>query len=238
MQTIHSFGDTKTGEFGLASARVEHLLVREISHRVNNELTSVIAFAVSIACRSDSHEVKSALAEVTDVLHRYAGVHRALEMPSHDEEIDASEYMRTLCHSLKRALLDHRGIELVFASRSFKLHAEQCWKLGLIVSELITNSARHAFGNQVGTILVTLHASDSLAECGVRDNGLTGSARKAGQGLKIIDALARDLDGTITHEFGAEGATSILAFPIHNDALIIDGKATVLGSVCRSISRS
>jgi hypothetical protein len=64
MQTIHSFGDSKSGEFGLASARVGHLLVREISHRVNNELTSVIAFAVSIACRwtlmkSSRHSPKS-----------------------------------------------------------------------------------------------------------------------------------------------------------------------------------
>ena len=229
MQTIYSSGDTKIGDFGLAPVRVEHLLVQELSHRVNNELTSVIGVAVSIARRSESHEVKSALAEVTDVLHRYAVVHRALQMPSDNEEIDASEYLGTLCHSLKRALLDPQGIELVLASQSFKLHSEQCWKLGLIVSELITNSARHAFGNRVGTILVTLRASDSLAECGVRDDGSARSAPKVGRGIKIIDALARDLGGTITHEFGAEGATSILAFPIHSDALLIEGKATRLG---------
>lgn len=233
MQTIHSSADTKIDEYGLAPTRVEHLLVQEISHRVNNELTSIIGFAVSIAGRSKSHEVKSALTEVTDVLYRYAGVHRALQMPSHNEEIDASEYVGTLCHSLKRALLDPRGIEFVLASRSFKLRSQRCWKLGLIVSELITNSARHAFGNQVGTIMVTLDASDSLAECGVRDNGLAQSAPKIGQGLKIIDALARDLGGTITHEFAAEGATSILAFPIDNDAPFIDVKATRLGSARR-----
>lgn len=231
MQTILSSADTKIDEFGLAPVCVEHLLVREISHRVNNEFTSVIGFAVSIAAHSKSDEVKSALAEVTDALHRYAGVHRALQMPSRSEEIDASEYVAALCHSLKRARLDPRGIELVLASRPFKLRSEQCWKLGLIVSELITNSVRHAFGNQAGTILVTFHASDSMAECSVRDNGVTRSPRESGQGLTIIDALARDLGGTITHEFGAKGATSVLAFPIHNDALLIDVKATRLGTV-------
>ena len=104
MQTIHSAGDAlKAVDFGPVSASLDHLLVEEFSHRVNNEFTSVIGFAVSIAGRSTSHEVKSALAEVTDVLHRYAGVHRALQMPSHSEEIDASEYVGALCHSLKRA---------------------------------------------------------------------------------------------------------------------------------------
>jgi two-component sensor histidine kinase len=229
MQTIHSLGDTKIGECSLAPTSVEHLLVQEISHRVNNELTSVIGFAASIAGRSKSHEVKTALTEIADVLHHYAGVHRALQMPSHSEEIDACEYIAALCHSLRRARLDPRGIELVLASRSFKLRSEQCWKLGLIVSELITNSARHAFGSHVGKILVTLRASESLAECGIRDNGLAQNAHKVGRGLRIVDALARDLGGTIAHEFGPEGATSILAFPIHDDALVIDGKSTRLG---------
>ena len=161
---------------------------------------------------------------MTDVLHRYAGVHRALQMPSHSQEIDAPEYLSTLCHSLKRARLDPQGIELELASRPFKLRSDQCWKLGLIVSELITNSARHAFGDRDGTIQVELSASGSRAQCYIRDNGVARSPRRVGQGLKIVDALARELGGTIDHEFGAEGATSVLTFPTHNDALLIDDK--------------
>ena len=55
-----------------------------------------------------------------------------------------------------------QGIELELASRPLKLRSERCWKLGLIVSELITNSARHAFGDRGGTIQVELSASGSL----------------------------------------------------------------------------
>lgn len=226
MQTIHCPNDAvKVAGFGLATASVDHLLVRELSHRVNNELTSVIGFAVSIAGRSTSYEVKSALAEVTDVLHRYAGVHRALQMPSQSQAIDASEYLSTLCHSLKRARLEPQGIELELASRPFKLRSDQCWKLGLIVSELITNSARHAFGNRGGTIKVELSAAGSLAQCYVRDNGVARSPRRLGQGLKIVDALARELGGAVDHEFGIDGATSAITFPINSDALLIDDKA-------------
>ena len=223
MQTIQSTGVAlKVADFSHPPASVEHLLLREFSHRVNNELTSVVGFAVSIAGRSTSHEVKSALAAVTDVLHRYSEVHRALQMPSYSTEIDAPEYVSALCHSLKRARLDSRGIELELATRPLKLRSEQCWKLGLIVSELITNSARHAFGDHGGTIQVELSASGSFAQCYVRDNGAARSPRRVGQGLMIVDALARELGGAIDHEFGAEGATSALTFPIHNDALLID----------------
>jgi two-component sensor histidine kinase len=225
-QTIQPTRDAlKVADFSHTTASAEHLLLREFIHRVNNELTSVIGFAVSIAGRSTSYEVKSAIAEVTDVLHRYAGVHRALQMPSHGKEIDAPEYVSALCHSLKRARLDPQGIELELASRPFMLRSDQCWRLGLIVSELIADSARHAFGNRGGTIKVELSASDSLAQCYVGDNGGARSPRRVGHGLKIVDALARELGGAIDYEFGTDGASSAITFPIHNDALLIDDKA-------------
>jgi two-component sensor histidine kinase len=46
---------------------------------------------------------------------------------------------------------------------------ERCWRLGLIVSELITNAERHAFRNAGGCIRVKLLPSQSFAECRVTD---------------------------------------------------------------------
>ncbi|WP_424631791.1 sensor histidine kinase [Bradyrhizobium sp. SYSU BS000235] len=227
MQTIHSpRGAQTSADFSLASASIEHLLVREFTHRVNNEFTSVIGLAGSIANRSTSHEVKSAIAQLTTVLHCFAEVHRALQMPSHSLEIDASAYVSALCHSLKRARLDPQGIELVLVSRPFKLSSERCWKLGLIISELITNSARHAFGNRGGRIEVLLSASDSSMECCVRDSGSVRRPCRIGHGLKIIDALAQELGGSVSHKFGPEGATSLLRFPVQGEAPFIDASAT------------
>jgi two-component sensor histidine kinase len=50
----------------------ENLLLRELTHRVNNEFASVIGFVSLISSRSKSHEVKGALAAVADRLNRYA----------------------------------------------------------------------------------------------------------------------------------------------------------------------
>ncbi|UFW85055.1 sensor histidine kinase [Bradyrhizobium barranii] len=231
MQTNHSSSNAqKIVDLRLEPVSVDHLLIQELSHRVKNELTSVIGLAVSIARRSTSHEVKSALAKVSNTLHCYAVAHRALQMPLHCTEIEASEYVTALCHSLSCARLDPQGIELVLALRPFKLRSERCWKLGLILSELITNSARHAFGNRGGIIEVTLRTSGLLAECCVKDNGSAQSPHGIGQGLKIVAALAKELGGAMSHEFGPEGTTSTVTFPIHNDELAIDAKAIRPGS--------
>jgi len=199
---------------GVSLANSDYLLVRELTHRINNEFTSVIGHASILAARSDSDEVKKALARVTQLLHHCADVHRALETPTHSTIIDLSSYIRTLCQSISRARLDDRGIELVVVEHPVRMRSERCWLLGMIVSELITNSARHAFSGRGGQIQVKLSGSGPYVQCCVMDNGSSRSSGTPGQGLKIVDALVKELDGEIVHRFGAEGALSILIFPL------------------------
>jgi len=195
----------------------DHLLVRELAHRINNEFASVIGLVSLLAARSTSKDVKDALSGVTDLLHNYAGGHRALAMPTYSTLIDASDYIRALCQSIRRAKLDRRDIELVLVEHPLQMRSERCWKLGMIVSELITNSVRHAFDGRAGTIRVELSGSGPFAQCCVTDNGASRGSHRPGQGLKIVEALARELNGEIVHRFGSEGALSILIFPISGD---------------------
>jgi two-component sensor histidine kinase len=191
----------------------DHLLVRELTHRVNNEFASVIGLVSLIAARSANDDIKQALVGVTNLLHNYAGVHRALQMPTYGTVINASDYIRALCQSIKRARLDHRGIELVLVEHPLHMHSERSWKLGMIVSELITNSARHAFASNEGTIRIELSASGPFVQCCVMDNGSSQGSNRPGDGLKIVDGLAKELNGEIFHRFGPDGALSVLRFP-------------------------
>jgi two-component sensor histidine kinase len=149
------------------------LLLREFSHRINNEFTSAIG-VISIAARSANDEAKVALAAVEDRLQNYALVHHALRMPEHTTRIDAAACLRQLCRAISRSKLESKGIELRFVERTFQMNSERCWRLGLIVSELITNSERHAFGNGGGSTRVELLPSLSFVECRVTGSG-TGS---------------------------------------------------------------
>ena len=108
---------------GQSRVTAEYRLVSELADRLNNEYASLIGFTSGIAALSSAGEVKAALCEVTNLLHNYAGVHWALQMPTYSTTIDASS-IRTLCQSLKRARLGRRGIELVLAESPFQF----CWK--------------------------------------------------------------------------------------------------------------
>jgi two-component sensor histidine kinase len=189
------------------------MLLREFSHRINNEFASAIGLISIAATRSANNEAKAALVAVQDQLQNYAQVHHALQMPEHRSCIDAAAYLRQLCRAIHRSKLDSRGIELLLVERTFQMDSERCWRLGLIVSELITNAARHAFRNGGGLIRVELMPSTSFVECRVIDNGAGEANISPGGGLKIIAALAEGLGGTIDQHFGPQGSTSVLIFP-------------------------
>ncbi len=191
----------------------DRLLLREFSHRINNELASAIGAISLAAARSGSGEVKSTLGAVEDQLRNYVQVHRALQMPEHNIDVDAAAYLRRLCQAISRAKLDSKGIGLVLAEHKFLMDSDRCWQLGLIVSELVMNSARHAFHDGGGSIRVELSPVNSFIRCQVADDGAGQATGRPGRGLEIVDALANSLGGKIAWHFGPIGARSVLIFP-------------------------
>ena len=191
-----------------------NLLLREFSHRINNEFASAIAIVSIASARTDSDVAKTALNSVRDRLHSYALVHRALAMPQWNEQIDATEWISRLCQAMSEARLSAEGIQLTFVEHPFELEAERCWQMALVVSELITNAARHAFHRKGGAIRVEIFHSGAFIQCSVSDNGCAAAVHQPGCGSKIIRALAESLGGTIEHRFEQTGTTATLTFPV------------------------
>jgi two-component sensor histidine kinase len=191
----------------------QQVLLHELDHRINNEFASAIS-AVSLAvARTKSGEVKRALRAVADLLHHYADVHRALRMPEHDTLVDAAAYVRQLCISISRSKLDCREIRLVLAAQPLWLESDRCWRLGMIMHELIDNAARHAFARGRGTIRVELACAGAFVECRVLDDGSAAASVQPGRGLKIINELTNGLGGRFEQSFGSRGSMSVVAFP-------------------------
>ena len=82
------------------------------------------------------------------------------------------------------------------------MNAERCWRLGVIISELITNAARRAFGNSGGKIRVELFQCGSFVNCRVADDGTAPEKDRHGLGFAIVEKLTASLDGTINQHFG------------------------------------
>ncbi len=215
-ETRHHSGAHRSIDLGAYNEPVpgEYLLLRELMHRMNNELAATIGFASLSAARSSNDDVKVALAGVIQQVTDSARVYRALQMPVEDGWIDAAAYLRELCQSISRAKLQHRGIELVLIECPLRLNASRCWRLGMIVSELIANASRHAFRDSGGRIQVELIDRETSVECIVTDDGSGSENIKPGQGMKIIRSLVAELRGMINHRSGTKGTTAILAFPL------------------------
>lgn len=191
------------------------LLLDEFEHRTSNELASAIGIVTAAAARSSATEVKVALGRVLERLENWARLQAALQIPDYDTLIDASVYLRQLCAALAHSPLNWQGIELTVQASPTQLHAVQCWQMGLIVAELVTNSARHAFCGTGGLIRVELTSWAAAVECCVEDNGSALADVRPGRGLKIVAALTEKLRGTMDQRFSPRGTRSTLSFPRH-----------------------
>jgi len=191
----------------------ENLLMRELTHRIANDWASAIC-AVSVAARTaDNPHVKTALGNVAKQLYLHAELLRVLRMPEPDATVDAAEYLHRLCHSISHAKRDWMNIRLILAVDPLPMSAERCWRLGMIVYELVTNSVRHAFGNRDGGVIrLDLCRADPLGVCQVSDDGSSRPNVPPGDGLKIVHALVASLDGQLKQEFGPLGSTTMFQF--------------------------
>ena len=191
------------------------LLLRELNHRINNEFTSAICTVSAKAVMAGDGAVKAALLDIVDVLHGYADVHRALHMPDCGRLTDVARYLQQLCLSIAKSRLDRMAIRVLFSADDLQLEGERCWKLGLIVSELLTNVARHAqFDDRHPAARVELRLAGSIVKCMVSDNGWAPEPVRRGRGLVIVGDLVSSLGGRVHTSCTAEGCSFLLTFPM------------------------
>src|SRR5271168_2962106 len=136
-------------------------------------------------------------------------------MPDQGCLTDAARYLQQLCFSVTKYRLDRLAIRAVFSADDLQLEGERCWKLGLIVSELLTNVARHAqFDARHPESRVELMLAGNVVKCKVSDNGLAPEPIRRGRGLAIISDLASSLGGRVHTSCAAEGSYFLLTFPL------------------------
>jgi two-component sensor histidine kinase len=191
----------------------ERILVRELTHRINNQLTSAINVVTAAAVRTDHLEAKAALGNVVELLQEQANVHRVLAIPEDDALVDAAQYLRRLCLTITRSSLEPIGIHFSFHADTLPLEAERCWRLGMAVHELVTNSARHAcFDARAGEIKIKLSLRDQVVNCIIADNGSLSGRLKPARGLGIVRDLIESLGGRLEYGFGPEYSSFLLVF--------------------------
>lgn len=210
-----------------AALRSRETLLRELNHRVKNNLAVVISLLQLEASRSNSIEVMMSLTESAQRVRAIALVHELLSCSSDFSCIDAREHLRRLIEQLKATCLvdEVPTIELDVREndKPVWLDIEQAVPLSLAAQELLSNALRHAFEPSRGfrgsaQIRVSLRRwSDrdkrlERARLLVSDNGVGVDASvddglSKSLGLRLVKRLARQLGGLLRVERASPNGT-------------------------------
>jgi two-component sensor histidine kinase len=147
-------------------------------------------------------------------------IHERLNGDGEPDRLDFREYASTLARDLFQSYgVDSERIRLRFELEPVSLGLNQAIPCGLILNELLTNSLKHAFPNErAGEILVKLHwREDEPVKLVVADDGVGlpedfDWKESQSLGLRIMNILGRQLDGTVQRESGP-GTLFSLVFP-------------------------
>ena len=191
------------------------LYLDEVMHRILNDYTVMLSTVRYAALTVSDAKTGAALDEITHRLNASATAFRALSPPLDHAPRDLDEELETLCANLTASILAKEGIQLSFGADPVQLDAQRCWKICLVVSELLTNAARHAFlGRERGSIAVELAAFAGMIRCVVIDDGIAPEKVVPGRGSAILDAIAAELGGTLSRQYTGLGSTMVLEVPL------------------------
>ena len=193
------------------------LLAREIDHRVKNSLTIVASLLSMQRGASASEETRSALAEAADRVIAVARVHERLHKSHHVGLVAFGEYLEQMFADLGKSMRG-RGLTLNCSAVSVNLPAEYAMSLSLITNELVTNAFKH--GSEAGATIigVTLERHAEALVLTVEDNGsgmpISQNETSASLGFKLITALARQLEASVTIPEAGQPARFAIEIPI------------------------
>ncbi|MET0461973.1 MAG: sensor histidine kinase [Chitinophagaceae bacterium] len=176
-------------------------LLKEIHHRVKNNLQTVISLLESQSHYLDS-EALSANQVSRNRVYAMSLVHQKLYQTENVASVQMDVYLRELVDHL-RDCMDIRGVQFVLKLIQIQLDVSQAISLGLILNEAVTNSLKHAFPNAANGAVIEVVMDKNQAGMLVfviRDNGVGISSalqqsRPTSLGLKLIKGLTEDLEG-------------------------------------------
>lgn len=190
------------------------LMVEEITHRVVNQYAGAIAAINFEATRTADADARAALRRTTDKLHAFAEAHRALQAPATAGDMCLGDYLDRVCAALSEASLRERGVYLILVDDVVMLAARRCWRVALIIAELITNSVQHGFKDSGGMVVIEVRQASGEVVCVVADNGGCTANPPPSRGRRVVEHLARELRGEVRWRFRPNGVTASLAFPV------------------------
>jgi two-component sensor histidine kinase len=189
-----------------ALVKDKNALLREVHHRVKNNLQVISSLLRLDARKSAQPEVKVALTDMNWRIRSMALLHESLYRADHYASVDLAAYLRQLATEAARSMIGPASnVTLSLDLCPATVNLDQATPCGLIVNELISNALKHGFAQgSSGTVTVRLvkdgqdHVQITVSDDGIGlpldfENRRTGSL-----GLQLIDDLTQQMGATLS----------------------------------------
>jgi two-component sensor histidine kinase len=203
------------------SLREKEVLLREVHHRVKNNMAVMSSLFYLQQRHASDPETVRVFRDSESRVRSMAMVHEVLYRSSDLSAVDFSRYLESLVEHLANVYRETLpGLRLDREIEPIRLSLEQAVPCGLLLNEVLTNAFKHAFVDGARAVLrVQARARNGEIQIEIVDNGVgvpdeLSAAGRQTLGMRLIEALTEQLDGTLSTARQQRGTRTSLAFPI------------------------
>lgn len=183
------------------------LLMKEIHHRVKNNLEVVSSLLALQSAQVNDHKVKDAMREGQNRVHSIGIVHQKLYQGGNPGAVEMKDYFLNLSGNILDTFGADDRVRIECAMNTLELDIDTAVPLGLIANEILTNALKYAFPDgRTGKIEIKLEkTADDILRLAISDDGIGKSAGPAGGtgfGGQLVALLAQQLRGKLREETG------------------------------------
>lgn len=192
----------------------KELLLKEVNHRIQNSLQLVSSFLALQSRALGDPKLHEAFEEARRRLQAVALVHRRLYRADQIEAVDVGRYLEELIGDMNASMAREWAGQISVDAAPVLVPTDRAVTIGLVVTELVINANKYAYGGHPGPIEVSLEEHRAKLRIIVADHGKGKHAPGEGFGSRMMTAMVRQLTGGLTFGDNRPGLRAILTCPV------------------------
>lgn len=172
-------------------SKQNEFLISETNHRVNNNLQLIALLIADTLRKKHSEENRNDFIKLLSKVETIASLHRHLYQTKTNNEIDLKGYLLEVKNNFT-SLEEDKEFEITFEIDSIQIHSDNAMYIGLLVTELIINSVKHAFEkNHEKRMSLEINKENDVVSFDYKDNGVNSIDKKLSP--KLVLQLCQQL---------------------------------------------
>jgi PAS domain S-box-containing protein len=186
-----------------ASLKEKEILLKEVNHRVNNNIQMITSMISLQSRRADSPQARDVLRDIQAKVNSIGMIHKQFYQTDNSALINFGSYLNDLLATLVRTF-DRPEIRVDLRCEELTIPVSEAIPLAIMINEMATNTIKHAFPERApGVITITCSRQPDHILLVVGDSGTwrpaaAGRRQTEGLGLHIIREMTTQLKGTMT----------------------------------------